>query len=183
MRISKDWANDVARSLCQKSRDHVSDLKVAFRELATTIYESQVPKEVIKLGNDHPTWVNKITVIIIDGAGFNRYNCTATRLVYAKPFNQAHITMSNPIGDRLTKARRAYEDAENVYKLLVQDTLNALLNLGTTKRISEQFPEAAKYIAGPKQVYPVPTIPLDPLRKRLASQKLMKISNLEIMRD
>jgi hypothetical protein len=147
MRISKDLAATIARALTVKSKQKWDQLVKAYKLKIYDHYMKQTPKAVLKCFGLHPEWFETLDNIRFSGHGFSEEYVGVEKKVIANNYgSRARLQLTAEIANDLKDARTASENAEKHYYALKTEIENALLSLGTTKRIAERFPEAIKYL-------------------------------------
>jgi len=171
-RISKELAEQIATKLTEKSRIAVAELEKEYREIATIMYEDQTPKEVKDCFKKNAEWFYTRSYIQFDGHGFRWENVTTTRPVIANSNSSAKLDLNVKTSGILSAAKKKWEKASEDYNQLQRETKTALLNLGTTARIKENFPLAAPMLPPPMSNALVCNF--DSLTKRLQKQPDVK---------
>ena len=69
MRITMSLADQIAKALTAKNKEHVKKLDIEFKELVTDLYLAQVPAKVSALLKIHPEWFDYTNTIIYSGNG------------------------------------------------------------------------------------------------------------------
>ena len=172
MRISQDLCKSIARKLTEKSKAAIEPLEKEYSMTVTAIYESQIPAAIKKAHTAYPNWFQIDDSIKIDGHGFSRCYVDATHSVL-RPGDEsyAEIKLNHKIAAKIRVAKNKVDKAREAYAKLVKDTETALRNLGTTKRISDAFPDAVQYLPTLLSPgLPAVIVNMDSLKKRLASQ-------------
>jgi hypothetical protein len=149
MRISKENAQRIARALTKKTYDKWKKAEAAVPQYVTALYESKMPADVKKFVKDHPEYISTTPTIYLDGVGLG-YN-VSERASKCMPRNSGggsscRMKLTNEEAETLVQLRRAKQDAEKAWEDLYRDTTNAILALGTHKKIAEQFPQAANLL-------------------------------------
>jgi hypothetical protein len=168
MTISKDTAQQIAYKLTEKSRKNAEVLNEAYRALVTELYESQTPDEIKEIFKKHPDWIYTRMEIVLDGNGFRYERVCTVRPVITNSNSEARMEMTNKVSTALTKAKTARDKAKAAHKSLVDETKTALLNLKTTKNISDNLPDAIPFLPPPMSNALV--VNIDSLKKKLNTQ-------------
>jgi hypothetical protein len=146
MRISKDLARQIALKLTQKSRDKRDKLKAAWEEAVTISYIQQIPEKVIKLQSLYPEWFKISGNIILEGHGFSWTNVNATEHVIKGKSDNCFLKLDAKLAGQLKALQNAYQDAKQAETNLFEEIETAILGLGTSKKVADHFPDAAKYL-------------------------------------
>jgi len=165
MKISKSIALDIAKSLTDKKRKEVVALEENLKAITTEIANSKIPKEVLAFHKKFPKYCYLSSDIRVSGNGFN------FETFNTKEFPSENTWMKNVVLDKsqatkLQEASHKYDDARKEYKKLFSEIELACLQLSTSKRISEKFPEAIPFL--PKEnVSQALSVNIDQIRKKL----------------
>lgn len=167
-RISKELAKQVSIKLTEKSRMAADELHTVYREIATSMYEDQTPKEVKDCFKKNAEWFYTRSSISLDGHGFRWESISATRPVICNNNQNATLELNSKNSTVLINAKRKWEKAKDEYKKLQKETETAIINLGTHARIKENFPLAEPMLPPPMSNALVCNF--DSLTKRLQKQ-------------
>lgn len=178
MRISQDTARLISNKLTEKSRVAADALRKEFRELVTSIYENETPKEVRDLRVKHPDWFHITTTITLRGHGFNHENVSTTRSVVTNGGNNANMPMNEKTGTRIWKSYQKWDKADKDFQKLREETARSLVNMGTTKRVAENLPVAIPYLPAESGRMAL-VLDLGDLNKRLARQPELKTAEVK----
>ena len=169
MKISKDAASNIAYKLLKEKEDKLTVLRLEYRTLATEEYKSQIPKEVVDNLNKFTEYINTCTSLQFNSHGFNYEYIEATeQVIQHKNKNRNEVILNAKFADRMFKMKTKIDKLYKDYKTLFEETKNALLSLGTTKRIEANFPEAIPYLPVSENLLPIAN--LDDLRKKISSK-------------
>jgi hypothetical protein len=166
--LSKMVIEQIAGKMTEKSKKYAEQMDREWKELATTIYESQLPVEVMKLFKSHSEYVQTVRDLYIDGHGLNReYVELSKQLPSPTKYNNT-IKLTAAIGEKLVNAKRKKEKAFDDYKQLLREIESALYALKTDKNVRENLPEAIPYLPPPMSNALV--VNFDALQKKLNKQ-------------
>lgn len=147
--LSKTVIESIAEKMTEKSRKYADSVNNELKELVTAIYEDQLPAAVKNLFKTHSEYLETTQSVFLDGNGFNREVITMTkRLPSTTSYNQK-LSLTAAIADKIMKAKRKKEKADEDYRQLVQETGSALYALKTYKNIKENLPEAIPFLPPP----------------------------------
>lgn len=177
MRISQDKAKDAAGKLTLKAKEKVDKAYAEYRAIVVRLYNEQFPKEVHDFAKKYPQHISFASHIQLSGAGITRDSCYVDLdrkevVSNVVAYSQANLHLSAKSATIVTRARSAWLDAKKEYEALKNETRQAILNLGTTKRVQESFPIAVPFLGIGQAKYPVPAVNLAPLKAKL--EKLQK---------
>jgi hypothetical protein len=147
--ISKDLAQQISTKLTEKSRLAVDALRKDYQTIATEIYEDQVPEEIKKAFKLYPDWFYTRQSLYFNGHGFSFERVTPIRHVICNNGTEANLKLTIKTSDKLMAAKRKVEKAEKEYKLLKEESKQALLTLKTFTNIRKELPEAASMLPPP----------------------------------
>jgi len=148
-RISNDLAGQIAFKLTEKSRIVAENLHVDYRELVTSFYEEQTPKEVKDCLKKFPDWVDTTTSVKLHGHGFNWEYVSTTRAVIQNNTNEGMPNMTSKMADKISTAKRKWLKAKEKYETLKTESKQALLTLKTFSNIRKELPEASPMLPPP----------------------------------
>jgi hypothetical protein len=169
MRISHDLAIEIANVLTQKSKVANEKLRTDIDALVFETYTKAIPKELVKLDKAIPDWVHK------SGSIYVRYRVGNLQRTHITVLKGKVITKGgNPDIKATTVIRNKIiqlSKQEEALRALKKDTIRAVLALGTSKRVLQQFPgaEAALKARGNLPVVPV-NINVHDLKAKLQKQ-------------
>lgn len=148
MRISQDTADRIARALTKKSYEKWQKAKREVNEGVTKLYEKKIPDELKAALDKYPDWFCYTSTIYLIGVGFgNNDSETATKQM---PQNQGgsycKLKMTDKEAEAIKSLIHARDKAEKTWEDLKRETYNTLLALGTYKKVTEHFPQAANML-------------------------------------
>lgn len=148
--LSKQVIEGIAQKMTEKSKNHSAALALEYKELVTTIFESQVPEAVMDLfKGKNCGYVETTTSVYLDGHGLNRQSVALTRACPSEVSYGAELKLTSATADKIVKLKRKKEKADEDYKQLVLETESALFALKTFKNIKENLPEAIPFLPPP----------------------------------
>lgn len=177
MKISQDRAKEAAAKLTAKAREKAEKLHKEYQQVVIGLYNEQFPKEVHDFAKKYPQHICFANCIQLSGPGMTRdhsYVDLDRKEVISNVagYAQANLHLTAKTSTLVVKAREAWLDAKKDYGLLKNETQQAILNLGTTKRVQESFPIAVPFLGLQTPQYAVPALNLAPLKAKL--EKLQK---------
>jgi hypothetical protein len=146
MRVSKELARQISFKLTGKGRTKVDKLKREWEKAVTIAYIQQIPERVIKTQGLCPEWFQMTGTITLEGHGFSWTNVNATDRVIKDGHSNAKVKLDPKLADELKTLQIAYQNAKDANEKLQMETENAILALGTYKKIAEHFPQAANLL-------------------------------------
>lgn len=144
MKISQSTATNIAKQLTAKHIEKVNKLRKEFIAVVTIAYKKQIPKEVIDFSEKYPEYTQWTADVVLNSHGF-RWQYVSLGLKSPKGQN-THMSLTTQLAKKLQTLDGKIAKADKEYKQLLTEVQYALLALGTTTRINEKFPEAAKLI-------------------------------------
>jgi len=148
-RISKELAGQIAFKLTEKSRIASEKLHVEFREVVTSIYEQQTPKEVSECFKKYPDWFYTANGIKLNGHGFNWDYVSSIRTVIANNGTNCYITMNDKNSKQIQVAKQKWIKSKEKYNSLKEEAEQALLALKTFNNIRKELPQAESMLPPP----------------------------------
>lgn len=155
MKISKEAAKNITSKLLETKRKKLDAAYLEYRQLATDLYKSQLPNELVELQRKYPEYISKCSSLLINSHGFNWERINATEQVIQVAKGENIIDLNAKDADKLLKLKQKHEKLRKSYSELFSETEHALISLGTTKRIEENFPEAKPFLPVSENLLPV----------------------------
>ena len=177
-KITKQLALQVAQTMSARTYGkQIQDLKAQTGRVVRNFLQSQLPDEVLQLFLNHPKYLKTITYFYFPGYS-HRFSYTA--FFHFDPLPEPVIINSETkeynevkeyVWTQTTLVEQLTEKKE-VLKTRIEETL---LQLGTIKRVQQEFPEAyieipEEYKTKPKEQL-TPSIPLEQIRKELSQKQ------------
>ncbi len=166
--LSKMVIENIAERMTTKSKDNWKLMLKEYQDLATSIYEEQLPAEVKKLFKTHSEYMRTTSSVGADGNGLNRESIRMSKSLPSKQGYNDNLKLTDPLAEKIVKAKRKYEKAKDDYELLLRETQSALAALRTEKNIRENLPEAIPFLPPPMSNSLV--VNFTSLQKKLNSQ-------------
>lgn len=165
MQISKSIAEMIAITLVAKKDKEASNLTDEYHKYVYDTYMEQTPDEIKKVFKKHPEWFHIRNNIVVDSSNHNwKEIATAKPVIGNTSTGRAHLQATAAIKKRIDDYVERINKIKQDAKALRLEIETALLQLRTTKRIAEAFPEATKYL--PKANL-LPMVNIDPIREKL----------------
>lgn len=166
MRITKELAKMMAGQILTNNAQEVSDAREAYCQAVTDVYKTQIPENVMELFGQYPKWVSITDSVRLEGHGFRHDVVSITEsLPCQNDDSYVYLKMNAAIAAKLVKLKNRHAKLAEAYRILKSNTTNALISLGTYKRISENFPEAVQFL--PKDNNLRVMINYDAIRKQI----------------
>lgn len=160
MKVSKQMANDLAKTLVSHRRPAIEKAEKQLRELADKIFKKTIPANVLAFYEKSPEYIRKTGGFYVSGNGF--------------VYSMIHLSKSLPSKSEYPTIIPSDKDCEALKVLLervdelkknrddlMKRSERAILDLSSTKRVATEFPELSDYL------------------KRLDSGKFLPVPNLE----
>lgn len=164
MTISKTTAEQIAGKLCEKKHNEYLKAKNNLSESVQKAYIKKIPKEIYALFEKHPKIINTSSYITLNSSGF-RYQYVDLKKSLPDISRMMDEVFTSSEMDTFFKLKNTAEKLEKEYYDLVAEVKQALINLKTTKRISENFPEAIQFLPTSDKLEL--TIDLTTIRKKI----------------
>lgn len=175
MRISHELARTIATSLLSKSKEANEKLRAEIDAMAIAEYQLYIPLEILKVAQTCPSWVEKKDSISvqyrIDGGVHHHraYTEKGKKSIILKAGDDTlKVNSKSGICRKLVRLQKAQDE----YWKLRKETIQAIVDLGTSKRVIEQFPETAVLFKTQPRRSPMPAqkVNLSGLKKKLQKQ-------------
>lgn len=149
MRISKENAQRIARALTKRTYDKWKKAEAAVPQYVAALYESKLPPDVKKFVKAHPEYISTTSTIYLEGVGLGHNASEGAGRQMPRNSgagSSCRMKLTTEEAEKLVELRREKQDAEKAWEDLYMETTNAILALGTHKKIAEQFPQAANLL-------------------------------------
>jgi hypothetical protein len=176
--LSQMVIENIAEKMTERSKKHSEVMLKEYQELATLLYDAQVPDEVKKCFKNHPDYIETTRTVYLDGHGFNRETVSLSKQAPATSGYHETLKLTAAIADKLIKAKRKWEKARDEYKDLYNETKSALLALKTHKNIRENLSEAIPFLPPPMSNSLV--VNFNSLQKKLKKQPEIKSEKVTV---
>lgn len=169
MRITKELANNIAHTLLQKKQKEIEAIEKDISRMVTEYYEALIPKAVIAFSKKHKGYLPMTQSVTIDNGYFHWTFFPLTKHL-PKIENHSLLQRLEPeFNKKLQDIYHKKDEMKRTLKELINETVGTLLSLGTSKRIAEVFPEAAKLLpAEGSTTTRALAVNVESLRKRIA---------------
>jgi hypothetical protein len=152
MRISKEKAKEVAIKLANDAfKAKKERIKKESEELGDKLMKKYIPSELLEMCEKYSEYFTKCTVLYIkDKESNSSYDNANIDTTINNPTLSGcwhSIPVSTEDYKEVKKKNTEYSNCMRLCNKYENDITNALIALGTTKRIKEKFPEAMKYIS------------------------------------
>jgi len=145
MTISKTLAEQIAIKLCEKKQKAYLQAEKVTQETIEHVYIKKIPKDIMAFFKKHPKMTKTCSYVTIQTSNYNYMSSN-----FSKSLPEIYNIMDNIFTqsekDSFFKMHNQANDLKKEFKQLKEQVENALLNLKTTKRIAEHFPEAVPYL-------------------------------------
>jgi len=169
MRISKTTAESIAKSLLEHKQKDINSLNQEIKDCVTEYYESLIPKNVLTFHKNYPGWIRETSCVSIKSGIFNFQMFDLSRKLPQIQMTSTITGVDSQFLKALEKLTMKRSKLTSGLRELRDDTISTLLSLGTTKRVSEVFPEAAKFLpAEGSTMTKALAVNIEALRKRIA---------------
>ena len=142
MAIAENMTAKIIQPLINKEKE----LKAELSKVVTEMAKQDIPKDVMKLWGSNCEWLRTTMQMTLHGKGYNYDNI---KLTCQLPSISSSIQYLNLTPERLVIIDKLWAEIEKLKGAIEQTTsevYNALISLGTFKRVTDQYPEAAPYL-------------------------------------
>lgn len=162
MQISKSMADMIAKALVDKKYKEIESLREEFKKYVYVQYLLQTPAAVKRTFKKFPEWFETKNYIVIST---NNWSETyVQKPVICNKNGRAILHKDDAIRNKIDSYKLRIDKLTAEVKSFRREIEVALIQLRTTKRIAEQFPEAKKYLPKPNLL---PMVNIDPIREKL----------------
>lgn len=150
-KISQADAATAARKICEPINTKGAEIETKLKEYITEIWKEGIPANVMKMFNSDSEYIKTVGSVNISGQGMSKSRSVS--LVGAWPsrtsqWSSTEFPLTNPQAQKAVKLIDAKSAMDKKYKDTKDEVEQTLLNLGTHKRVLEQFPEAYGHLPG-----------------------------------
>jgi len=164
-RITKEIAKQVAVKLTETKRLEIEKLNKTFKENAFKAYEKKIPKEVLICFAKHPNYFDTTTQIKMIGNGWNHEYIDITSKLPSNDSSWPKPQFDEKTAQSLLKEYDKINKLKKEFSALKAEIENALIRLGTYKRVGEQFNEAYEHL--PANISQALIVNVDKIREKL----------------
>jgi hypothetical protein len=161
-------ATQVAFKLTEKSKIAADNFKKEYEKLVTELYEAQTPQLVKDAYAKHREWFYRRSCVLFSGHGFQWEQANTQYPIICNNGTSASLQLTDKIAEKIMKAKRKYDKANDEYKQLKSETENALLALKSFKNIKQHFPDAVNFL--PAETSTALVVNFDSLKDKLNRQ-------------
>ena len=174
-KISKSTADEVSIRMANDSfKNREKGVRKEIKELCEKILKDQIPQEVIDFCVKWKHYVGiqySGSIQCLDKQGKTR--CWVSSLVsFPVPYLKSSFAVTGEYSDRLYMAFESLRQLKKEKGILQNNIANTLLDLGTIKRIEDEFPSAVPYLKAVKKA-------VDRLYKPRQCEQLKKMLEAE----
>lgn len=142
-RITKEIARQVSLKLTEKKSNQIKCLQNDLKQIVSSIYKSQLPKEVIDLYEKMPKYFDTTSNTRIFSAGFLYEYYYINQL---PKLENGAFKVSDSEAKNILKLKDKIYDLKGKLEKLVIDIENTLFNLRTYKNVESNFKEAFEFL-------------------------------------
>jgi len=164
MRITKQIADDVAKKLTEKKSKELEELKSKLSDLVKKEYDKKIPTEVIELAKLYPSYFDFNRYVRLNGNGWSYKNIELKGTVISQN-GSSHLEPDNKASLAIKSISDKVDDMNANISRLKTDVSNAIYNLRTYAKVSENFPEAISFL--PKQQNTALQLNISDIKQRL----------------
>lgn len=171
MKISRANARVIALKLTNKKATEIERMEKELSSFAKEIAKDQIPKEVLELHAKYPGYFHTCNKLVTYGTGLNGDNFMfegALPMDYNKQSWCIVATVNDKKAAKLDKSDTELKKAQRDLDKLRDDIENALVTLGSYKRIVAEFPDAEQFL--PKRDTQDLTVNIPSILKRIKAQ-------------
>jgi hypothetical protein len=146
MRITNELARTIADTLLAKSKQSNEKLRSEIDALAIAEYQLMVPQEIIKVSKSCPSWIAKADSVSVKyrvNGTLHHHRAYAEKgkkvIILKAGDDTLKVNTKSAIRRKIIKLKKAQDE----YWKLRKETIQAMIALGSSKRVIEQFPETA----------------------------------------
>ncbi len=172
MKITRTLAEDVASKMVQKLRDEKKKHEDNLAWILCDWMIQKIPQPVMDLfKSSHKRFLNTSFSVRLSGHGYN-WNYYRANEFPVIDNDSSLISLTEEMANTINPINNKILDLEKEIKERFETIENALITLGTMKRVSEQFPEALPFFPAvkPKEAVMVNLTEVREFAKGLASK-------------
>lgn len=148
-KISKITADEVAIRIANYYfANRENSIRKEIKELCEEIVKDQIPKGVIDFCRKWSQYIGlqySVSIACLNEQG-NIKSWVSSMISFPIPFKKSSLEVKGEYSDRLDEANNKLRQLRREKSAMKVNILNTLLELGTVKRIAEEFPVAVPYL-------------------------------------
>lgn len=153
MRISKELANSVAVKMVAKIDKQIYASTDSMKQFIADVVRKNLPKEVLSTFADYPKYFRTTDKFKVRGPGVGYEIQIFTKELHPMCDKwDGEVWLDESEAVHFMKMWNAHEALKACREKLRENIYNVLLQLGTYKRVQENFPEAIDYLPAAGQV-------------------------------
>lgn len=149
-RITKTIAADIAEQVCAPIWAEKEQAELEFITQVETWYKQQIPEEVLAFHKKHKTYLAHSNNVYLQSHGFSYTDVKLTEsypYVYRKN-NSRMLDLDAKKGALLQKMQQKIEKLKEKYNNTYSEIEQALISLGTYKRVEVELPDIYPLLPG-----------------------------------
>ena len=147
MKISKEKANQAAMSMVQDKREKANEINQEISKLIEKAVKRSVPKAVKTAFELHPNFIRKSLSFSPRGLGIDRPgSITVSKEMPSTGRHGATVQLNIAEAEDFINLSKKRDDITEKTAKVEKNIYNAILALGTYKRVEENFPEAFPHL-------------------------------------
>lgn len=164
MRITKELASSVAKSLLKKKQEEIQKLENKLKEYVYDKALKFVPKEVSEFNEKFPGYI-ELSRSVSFQQGWFEYRFKSFRFPDEKslPLKSEYIDFERSIIEQIASKQDQIAKLQSEYREAIRDVENAIFNLRTVANVKKELPEATPFLPKPGQTTAV-SVRLDKIR-------------------
>jgi len=166
MRISYELARSIANGLTEKTKKTIENLQAEIDKLVIEEYDKKVPAMIRNAVKYFPEWVERTDSIrVICGQNYAYWVKCKNKVIIKG--GDAALRATGTIKKKVLLLKATEEKLRQLRK----ETTSAIVSLGTSKRVIDQFPEAAIFFKDRQKLRaPLPKTNIIDLKAKLEKQ-------------
>lgn len=168
--ISRERARQIALSLFSTQKKKIEDLESDMNDLLVKEYESLIPPAVMESFKKHPDWIQSDSQSWLSCPGIGRSLKVNFKKQLPQPASSrvGNKTIRKPAADKIQEMDRALSKLRETYKKNISEAEETMVALKTYNKITEQLPEAKKFLQDPTKLAIV--VNADKVRRAIKEQ-------------
>lgn len=167
-KISQDDARSAAQTICEPINVKAVEIESKLREYITELYKQSIPADVMKMFEKNPEYIKTTSSVKISGQGLVKDRSVSFIGSFPSNKGEYYVTlhMTNEQAKKAVKLVEQRQEMEEKYKNTKDEIETTILNLGTHKRVLDDFPEAYGSLPG-VNINTQMTVQLQPVRDKV----------------
>lgn len=146
-KISQSAASTAAYKIAEPINVKAQQVMSQIEEFVVGIYLKDVPAEIKKLYETHPSWIKTTCDCYVTGPGLaGSYHVSFKKNQPATKGHRPYIALSAKEAEKVVKLKDQHDNLLKKYRETKQEIEETILALGSHKKVADNMPEALRFL-------------------------------------